>query len=239
MSHTHTHLSPLFAAFSPKSQNLKCSQKSTSTSEPAFSGENTLDPYIWYYLPIDKTNTKRTPSVSSSSSPRASPTASPTRPSSIGVVDRRRTSTLQHTHAACFTGVRARRSRELHAHAHSTSASTPALSTLSANDRSIARDRVTPRNRIFNRFAFRVVVVVVVDRRRTRAHSTTARARTWRLIDSTRRDSRTRRHAIGVIREDERRRRATRRAGSDRRRELCVPDSIEASGYPSHPTRAA
>lgn len=238
MSHTHTHLSPLFAAFSPKSQNLKCSQKSTSTSEPAFSGENTLDPYIWYYLPIDKTNTKRTPSVSSSSSPRASPTASPTRPSSIGVVDRRRTSTLQHTHAACFTGVRARRSRELHAHAHSTSASTPALSTLSANDRSIARDRVTPRNRIFNRFAFRVVVVVV-DRRRTRAHSTTARARTWRLIDSTRRDSRTRRHAIGVIREDERRRRATRRAGSDRRRELCVPDSIEASGYPSHPTRAA
>jgi len=165
MSHTHTHthtprrFSPLFAAFRPKSQNLKCSQKSTSTSEPAFSGEHTLDPYIWYkyYLPIDKTNTTRTPSVSSRHHLVRHPRRrSPTRPSSIGVVDRRRTSTLQHTHAACFTGVRARRSRELHAHAHSTSA-------LSANDRSIARDEVTPRNRIFNRFAFRVVVV---DRRR-------------------------------------------------------------------------
>ena len=125
MSHTHTH-TPLtaFRRFSPllrpKSQNLKCSQKSTSTSEPAFSGENTLDPYIWYkyYLPIDKTNTKRTPSVSSRHHLVRHPRRrSPTRPSSIGVVDRRRTSTLQHTHAACFTGVRARRSRELHAHA--------------------------------------------------------------------------------------------------------------------------
>ena len=168
-THTHTHLSPLFAAFK-KAQNPKISNVHKNPHPHPnrrflgkillihISGTSTIYPYSRYNE--HHTNTERIiPSSSSSGEPRASPTASVANSpvvDRIGVVDRRRTSTLQHTHAACFTGVRARRSRELHAHAHSTSA-------LSANDRSIARDRVTPRNRIFNRFAFRVVVV---DRRR-------------------------------------------------------------------------
>ena len=169
MSHTHTHThtsqKTAFRRFYPQNPKISNVHKNPHPHPNRrflgkillihISGTSTIYPYSRYNE--HHTNPERIiPSSSSSGEPRASPTASPTRPSSIGVVDRRRTSTLQHTHAACFTGVRARRSRELHAHAHSTSA-------LSANDRSIARDEVTPRNRIFNRFAFRVVVV---DRRR-------------------------------------------------------------------------
>ena len=167
-THTHTHLTAFrrFYAQNPKISNVHKNPHPHPNRRFLgnillihISGTNgTIYPYSRYNE--HHTNPERIiPSSSSSGEPRASPTASVANSpvvDRIGVVDRRRTSTLQHTHAACFTGVRARRSRELHAHAHSTSA-------LSANDRSIARDRVTPRNRIFNRFAFRVVVV---DRRR-------------------------------------------------------------------------